>query len=177
MRAGMARAPGMRRLIPIIVTFILLLASAAVSMACECRERGTLGEEFARSETVVVAELKSAGTMEEDHDRAEVVFKVERAFKGDYAAGDKIVFRYKTGKNCTMNFVSADAGTKYILYLDAQKKDEIWAPTICSRSGEAKTARADIEAIEKTILRKPARKLGRNREAKSRMMVKSRRRS
>jgi hypothetical protein len=146
----------MRTLIPIIAVFILLLASAAVSMACECKERGTIEEEFARSETVVVAELKSAGAMKEDHDRAEVVFKVKKVYKGSYSAGDKIVFRYRTGKNCTMNFSNDWAGTKYILYLDPQKKDEIWAPTICSRSGEAAAPKfkTDIETIEKLIMRR-----------------------
>jgi hypothetical protein len=111
----------------LLLSFFALVVMPAQSLACECRERRGVREEFAASEHVVLLILDS---IEND----KVKLSVALNYKGALKADEQVVFKQGAGKDCKWKFDEQDLHKLFLFYLEERPKDGVWQASTCSRS-------------------------------------------
>ena len=113
------------------VGFLLL---PNVVVACGLPPKPTVLQAYDESDVVIIARAISVEKLSDQSEKpmigtlvSSTTMQVEKVFKGNLRAGDKIVFGQGNGIWCTWVFDEDDIGKEYLFYLNSPAKDEkLW---------------------------------------------------
>jgi hypothetical protein len=128
----------------------LLLPNVVV--ACALAPKPTVLQAYEESDVVIIARAVSVEKLSDQSERPRLAtlvtsttMQVEKVFKGNLRAGDKIVFGQGNGLRCTWVFYEDAIGKEYLFYLNSPAQDEkLWYEYGLGRSHRLQHAADDL---------------------------------
>lgn len=139
----------------LLAAAFLMLPDAVV--ACALASKSTVLQAYDNSDVVVIARAISAEKLSDQSEKPmtgtfvrTITMEVQKVFKGNVRAGDKMVFGQGNGIGCTWVFYEDDIGKDYLFYLNAPRNDEkLWYEYGLGRSNALEHAADDLVYLNK----------------------------
>jgi hypothetical protein len=143
----------------LVLTFfgVALLLFPNLVVACARAPKPTVLQAYDESDVVVIARAISVEKLSDQSEKpmigtlvSSTAMQVEKVFKGNLRAGDKIVFGQGNGIRCTWVFYEDDIGKEYLFYLNSPPKGEkLWFEYGLGRSHLLEHAADDLLYLKK----------------------------
>jgi hypothetical protein len=136
------------------VGFLLL---PNVVVACALGPKPTVLQAYDESDVVIIARAVSVEKLSDQSEKPRLAtlvtsttVQVEKVFKGNLRAGDKIVFGQGNGLRCTWVFYEDAIGKEYLFYLNSPAQDEkLWYEYGLGRSHRLQHVADDLLYLNK----------------------------
>lgn len=132
--------------------YALVMVSVAVRIvsACSCPPPKSVLDAYDAADAVLIVRLVSVHNSEASESAAarnfsEATFAVERVYKGNVKAHDKLSFGLVHNIHCPSVFREEDINNEFLFYAQAPKNDkELWTVVNCGRSKAVSLATEDF---------------------------------
>ncbi|MDQ3799135.1 MAG: carboxypeptidase-like regulatory domain-containing protein [Acidobacteriota bacterium] len=157
-----------------IFAAVIAFLAAQTALACSCMVSDTVDKDFVQEPNIAVFKVQSVEKYAEGEKGygygaiKQSKLTVEKVYKGNLKVGQVLTFAQGGGGDCIWTFDEESVGQEYLFYLGNKPLDakssgrvissttfgnlspaqNVWAASICSRSGPVKYRTGDIKYFE-----------------------------